>query len=81
MIGRYLNPHQSVLGHSRYNGFVAMVDVAQLVESQIVVLVVVGSSPTSHPPQQPPLRVAVLRRVRSHYLEWGTGFPQTPLPY
>ena len=49
MIGRYLNPHQSVPGHSRYNAFVAMVDVAQLVESQIVILVVAGSNPVVHP--------------------------------
>ena len=31
-----------------------MVDVAQLVESQIVILVVVGSSPISHPKYKSP---------------------------
>ena len=36
-----------------------MVRLVQLVEHQIVVLVVVGSSPTSHPPQTAAHRVAV----------------------
>ena len=37
-----------------------MVDVAQLVESQIVILVVVGSSPISHPtPLQVPAKLLI----------------------
>ena len=35
--------------HARYTQALSTVAVAQLVESQIVILVVVGSSPISHP--------------------------------
>ena len=38
-----------VFDQKRYNGFSTTADVAQLVESQIVILVVAGSSPVVRP--------------------------------
>lgn len=40
-----------------------MVDVAQLVESQIVILVVVGSSPIGHPTEPLPRRFPCARLI------------------
>jgi hypothetical protein len=49
---KFVNLYPQIVRSSRYNLGLSMVAVAQLVESRIVIPVVVGSSPISHPKYQ-----------------------------